>query len=111
MSKANVSLMEVHGALSHLVFAVGQTLQPLNVHISASWEPLVYLYVAIECREKDRQMVVDRLAHGALSEGYDYRFSVSFPTGETDGNAWIVVKAYPDLSHDDKAYRAERAQR
>lgn len=107
MSKANVSLMDVHGALSHLVFAVGQTLLPLNVLVSAGWEQGTYLHVSVECREKDRQMVVDRLSHGALSEQYDYRFSVSHPTGEKDGNAWLVVRAYPDMSHDDKLYRAK----
>lgn len=108
MSRARVSLMEVHSALSHLVFAVGQALMTLNVRVSACWEQHTYLCVEVECREKDRQMVVDRLSHGALTEQYDYRFSVSHPTGETDQNAWVVVRAYPDMGHDDKLYRAER---
>lgn len=102
---ADVSLMKVHSAVSHLAFAVGQTLRPLNVGVRVCWDQYTYLCVHVECYEKDRQMVVDRLSHGALEEPYDYRFSCSYPTGGTDPLAWIVVKAYPDMTHDDKIHK------
>lgn len=104
----DVSLMDVHGAISNLAFAVSQTLEPLSVDVRVAWDRFTYLHVDVECRERDRQTVVDRLSHGALTGSYDYRFSVSHPLGEKDPDAWVVVKAYPNLSHDDKIRREER---
>jgi len=94
------SLLDVHGALADLAFAVRLTLEPLNVGISIHWHNAVYLSVEIECRYKDAQMIVDRLRHGALARNYDYRFrSISHPTGRQPED-WITVSAYPDMSFD-----------
>lgn len=97
-----ISLMDVHGTVSHLAFAVSKTLEPISAGVSVHWDHLTYLSVEIECYERDKQKVVDRLNHGALVDDYDYRFSVSYPTGGTDPTEWVKVRAYPDMSYDDK---------
>lgn len=99
-----VSLMDVHSTLSHLSFAVVQTLKPLNVGVKVMWDQWTYLSVLVECYERDKQMVIDRLSHGVLYGEYDYRFLVSYPTGKIDPTDWVTVKAYPDMSHDDKLF-------
>lgn len=94
-----VSLMDVHGSLSHLVFAVRENLKPLWVTVTAEWSDHTYLSVLVECRGKDVQMIADRLNHGVLQGKYDYRFTVSYGTGR-EPNEWTWVRAYPDLMHD-----------
>ncbi|QIG68867.1 hypothetical protein EVB71_015 [Rhizobium phage RHph_Y55] len=96
--------MDVHSALAHLAFAVRQALEPLPVDVKIEWANGTYLAVKVECRGSDKQVVVDRLSHGVLQGSYDYRFSVSYPTGGSDTD-WITVTAYPNLSHDDKRAR------
>lgn len=96
-----VSLMDVHGALSRVVFAVSDNLKPLWVDVSAQWQNFAYLSIRIECRGKDVQKVVDRLTHGVLQAEYDYRFTCSYPT-RPDPEDWVVVTAYPNLQHDDR---------
>jgi len=105
---ARVSLMEVHSALSHLTFAVGEALRPLNVGVSAKWDQYTYLSVQVECSERDKQKVVDQLSHGVLQEPYDYRFRCSYPTGGSPTD-WVTVSAYPNMTHDDNLHKAERA--
>lgn len=93
------SLMDIHGSLSRLSFAVKQNLEPLPVTVIVEWHPTTYLSVVIECYGKHTQIITDRLMHGVLQGDYDYRFrSVSKPLG-IDDYAWTVVRAYPDLQH------------
>lgn len=101
MSSPRVSLMDVHSALSHLVFAVKQNLEPMYVGVKAEWENYTYLVVEVECRGKDVQKIADRLSHGVLQGDYDYRFRVSYPINP-EPDAWVNVRAYPDLGHDDR---------
>lgn len=91
------SLMDVHGALSNLVFAVRQNLEPLWTRVHAEWQNGTYLSVVVECRGKNVQEIADRLSHGVLQGDYDYRFSVSYPTS-VGPNDWVEVRAYPRLS-------------
>ena len=97
---ARPSLMDCHSKLSELSFAVKLTLEPIPVGIVVEWQEGTYLAVKVECRERDKQQVVDKLNHGALGGGYDYRFSVSYPTGKADPLDWCFVTAYPDIGHD-----------
>lgn len=93
------SLMDVHGELSRLVFAVQQNLEPLMVDVSAEWHNNTYLVVVVECKGKHVQTVADRLAHGILQGEFDYRFrSIARPTG-IGPDAWTSVRAYPDMHH------------
>lgn len=96
-----ISLMDVHGALSHLCFAVKQCLEPIVVEVKAEWQNHSYLSIEIGCYGKDVHEIADRLSHGALQGDYDYRFTVSRPLG-ISGREWTWVRAYPDLSHDDR---------
>ena len=98
--------MDVHGAVSHLAFAVSEEIKPINAGVSIHWDHLTYLSVEIECYERDKQTVIDRLKHGALTGPYDYRFSLSYPTGGTDPMAWVTIRAYPDMSHDNRKFAA-----
>ena len=102
-------LLSVHGALSSLVYAVSETLRPLAVDVSARWRNGTYLAVEIECREKHKQMVIDRLSHGALVGDFDYRFSLSYPTSVSDPDEWVFVTAHPDMHHDVRIKRAKAA--
>lgn len=106
---SRVSLMDVHSTLSHLIFAVSETLKPLNVGVKATWDQYTYLSVHVDCYERDKQMVIDRLSHGALYGEYDYRFSCSYPTWKINPMDWVTVKAYPDMSWDDKKHKKEAA--
>lgn len=99
MTDTRVSLMDVHGALSHLVFAVKQCLEPLPVDVEADYNNTTYLSLLVSCRGKDVQKIADRLNHGVLQGEYDYRFRVAYSTG-CDPNEWTWVRAYPDLMHD-----------
>ena len=100
MSEPKASLMDVHSSLSHLVFATRKTFEPLNLLVRIEWTELTHLCVKVECKERDKRMVVDCLKHGVLVDDYDYRFSsVSFQTDRIDPNDWTEVRAYPNLSH------------
>lgn len=91
-----VPLMDVHGTLSHLAFAVKQNLEPIPADVYVEWRNGTYLSVVIECRGKDVQVITDRLSHGVLQGEYDYRFSVSRPLNVPD-HQWTSVRAYPKL--------------
>jgi hypothetical protein len=105
MSMPLTSLGAAHSALSHLCFAVGETLAPMWVQVRAQWQNGTYLTVEVMCREKNKQEVIDRLLHGALVQDYDYRFRVSYPTGPVDPHTWVTVTAYPDMQHDDRRFK------
>lgn len=98
----NISLSDVHGALSGLVYAVHLALDPIICEVKAHWQNDIYLSVTVECRERDKQRVIDKLAHGAIHGDYDYRFRLSYPTMPKDPDDWTVVTAYPDIHHDDR---------
>lgn len=93
------TLMDVHGELSRLVFAVRENLRPMLVDVTAEWQNGTYLAVVVECHGRNVQTVADRLAHGVLQGEFDYRFRcIARPTGVPDYD-WTVVRAYPDLHH------------
>jgi hypothetical protein len=96
-----VSLMEVHGSLSALCFAVKQCLSDVNCDVYGEYRQGTYISIKIECLGRNMQKVVDRMVHGVLQGDYDYRFKVSYP-GAVDDLEWITVTAYPDMSHDDR---------
>lgn len=98
-SRAQVPLITLHGELSKLHHAVNLLFEDLYVDITIQWRNGTYLTVNVECREKDKQKVVDRLNHGALTGEYDYRFSTGYPTGNIDPDDWVVVTGYVDLHH------------
>lgn len=102
------SLLEVHGKLSELIHAVKLTLEPLSASVIAEWHEGTHLCVVIECREKHKQEIVDRLAHGALAGPYDYRFSLSYPVSRCNPLDWAEIRAYPDLSHDHDLKKAKQ---
>lgn len=98
-----ISLFDVHGALSGLVHAVHLALDPIVCEVAAHWQGHgIYLSVTVECRERDKQRVIDQLSQGAIHGKYDYRFSLSYPTMPNDPDDWTVVTAYPDIHHDDR---------
>jgi len=103
------NLLSVHGALSTLVYAVSETLKPMMVDVSARWRSGTYLSVEIECRERNKQKVIDRLSHGALIGNYDYRFRLSYSTSPADPDEWVIVTAYPDMHHDVRIKKAKPA--
>lgn len=97
------SLYNCHGKLSELSFAVKLALEPLPVDITIEWRNGTHLTVKVECYERHKQMVVDRLKHGALHGKYDYRFkSISYLTMPAHPWDWTIVTAWPDMEHDDK---------
>lgn len=102
------SLLEVHGSLSTVVFAITETLKPLAVDVTAKWRNGVYLSIDIEVRSKFKQRVIDALSHGALAGPYDYRFGLSYSTMHEDPDDWVVVTAYPDMCYDDDRVKAAR---
>lgn len=102
MKRDQISLLDVHCVLSALSFAVKETLSPLWVDVKVQWREGTYLSVEVECRARNKQEVIDRLAHGALVGKYDYRFRLSYPTMPTEPDDWLTVTAYPDMHHDDR---------
>jgi len=105
MSQPLTSLGAAHSALSHLCFAVTETLAPMWVQVRAQWQNGTYLSVEVMCRQKNKQEVIDRLMHGALVQDYDYRFMLSYPSYEVEPEEWVVVTAYPDMRHDDRRFK------
>ena len=99
-SPATVPLLTLHGELSKLYHAAKLLMEPYMVDITIQWRNGTNLCVIVECRESIKQKVVDRLKHGALTGHYDYRFSVSYPTGIADPSDWVQVTGYVDLHHD-----------
>jgi hypothetical protein len=99
-SAQKVPLLDIHGELSKLHHAVSILLEPFMVDITIQWRNGTYLAVVVECRESCKQQIVDRLKHGAVTGKYDYRFSVSYPTGIADPHDWVFVTAYVDMHHD-----------
>lgn len=103
---ARASLMDVHSSLSHLAFAVGQSLEPMMVEVKVEWENHRHLSVEVGCFGKHVRKIADRLSHGVLQGEYDYRFTVSHPNNP-DPDEWTWVRAYPDLMHDDRILAAK----
>lgn len=92
------SMMDVHGALSSLLFAVKEELGGLGWP-TLSYSEGVYLQIHIETREKHREAVVAKLAHGVLWGPFNYRFKcIGYPTGNIAPDDSISVSAMVDLS-------------
>lgn len=90
------SMMDVHGALSSLLFAVKEELGGMGWP-TLSYSEGVYLQIHIETRQKYRDAVVAKLAHGVLWGPFDYRFKfISYATGNIDP---ISISAMVDLSN------------
>jgi hypothetical protein len=106
---AQPSLLEVHGALSALAHAVSLALDELNVDVQVHWRNGTYLSVTIETTERRKQLVIDRLMHGALAGGYDYRFTLSYPTMPAEPYDRVIVTAYPDMHHDHRRMKQRAA--
>lgn len=104
-----VSLFEVHGALASLVYAVKKTMEPLMVDVRAHWQNGIYLTITVECKAKHKQIVIDRLQHGVLCDGFDYRFGVGYPTMPEHPEDYVVVTGYPDIHHDHRRIEAKEA--
>lgn len=98
-SRPEIPLITIHSELSKLHHAVKLLLDDLYVDITLQWRNGTYLTVEVECREKDKQTVVDRLNHGAVMGEYDYRFTTGYPTGDTHPQTWVTVTGYVDLHH------------
>lgn len=94
------SMMDVHGALSSLLFAVKEELGHLG-YPRLTYSEGVYLQIHIETREKHRDAVVAKLQHGILWGPFDYRFKcISYPTmGAMDPVDRTEVSAMVDLSN------------
>jgi hypothetical protein len=107
--------MDVHGALSHLVFATGKAMEPFAVDVRVEWRDHTYLTLYIECRAGRAQAVIDRLRHGFLHGPYDYRFSmIGWPGAENVAKLhplydYVTVSAQPDLCHDMRLFKTEAA--
>lgn len=74
-----VPLSDVHSELSCLLFATQEGLKDLGVSVKIEYNQYTYLDVLVEVwgtrdMVKRVQAVVDRLNHGILWDGYDYRF-------------------------------------
>lgn len=106
MGPAKTPLIDIHAALSHLAFAVGQEFDDIWHDVKIEWNRYTYLTVRVECRGKHVQRVTDRMMHGALNGPYDYRFTVSSPVGVPD-EEWTCVTLYPDMTHDGKRFAAQ----
>lgn len=109
MVRHRVSLFDVHGSLSALVFAVNKALDPIMCEVTAQWKNGTYLSITVEVRAKHKQLVIDRLSHGVLVDDYDYRFSLSYATMPEEPDDWIFITAYPDMHHDDRRVKALKA--
>lgn len=93
----DIPLLDIHGALSHLTYAVQLELDDLNPSIDIRWDQHRNLYARVEVALKNRQKAVDRLNRGAIHGEYDYRFSVCYTPTCTDSRQ--VIEAYVNLSH------------
>lgn len=101
------TLLEVHGRLAELSYAVKLMLEGISCRADVRWDASTYLRVEVECRGKDVQKVVDRLHVGAIAGPYDFRFSsLSYQTGAKDLD-YVIVSAWPNMTHDhDKLRKA-----
>ena len=86
--------MDLHSALSTLLFAVNQAL-PRGCHVEARYSQSTYLSVVVECKARHKQLVIDRLHHGILWGPFNYRFSVSYSTNDPSDDQ--VVTGHLDL--------------
>lgn len=75
MADRNITMMDVHSALSHLLFAIDQDM-PVGTAVRASYDQHCYLQIEVETTLQRRQLVVDRLVRGILWGPYDYRFKL-----------------------------------
>lgn len=112
MSKPSVSLMEVHNALSHLLFAVKEAMNPYYVDVRIDYNQYTYITVSIECYVPRFQLVVDRLKHGVLWGDYNYRFRMIGhpPFGDIQRRSQfdtVVITASPDMSFDDNLFKKD----
>lgn len=93
------SMMDVHRALSSLLFAAKEELGHLG-YPRLTYSEGVYLQIHIETREKYRDAVVAKLQHGILWGPFDYRFKcIGYPTmGRMEPDDATEVSAMVDLS-------------
>lgn len=93
-------MMDVHGALSNLLFAVKEDLDGMG-YPRLTYSDGVYLQIHIETRERYRDAIVAKLQHGILWGPFDYRFKcISYPTmGAMEPNDATEVSAMVDLSN------------
>lgn len=105
---AEITMMQVHGALGNLVHAVTEEL-PRPCQVEAVWRPGTYLSVEVECYGRDVERVAAQLSHGIVWGHYDFRFrGVSRPTN-FEPSDWVGVSASVDLSHVEKHLRKAEA--
>lgn len=118
--KPTCSMMDVHGALSSLLYAANEELRSLGATCELRYRSETYLSLEVEirsCTDSDRQIknaraVVDRLRHGILWGEYDYRFGmISHPCWEhvEDGYESIFVTASVDLHHGCECHPVRKA--
>lgn len=97
MDRREITAMDLHSALSSLLFAVDQEMGPLGF-VRISYSEYVYLQVHVECRRKNRDAVVAKLHHGVLWGPFDYRFRyISYPTMGEQPDDFIEVSAMIDI--------------
>lgn len=101
---AEIGLLDIHAALSTLIFAVKEELDPFIVDVQLRYRDSTYLCVVIECRERHKQAIIDRLAHGVLWGPYDYRFQLSYSTIPVGDHDWTFIEAYPNMHWDQKKF-------
>jgi len=95
--KPAVSPMDLHSALSKLLFAVDQAM-PHGCNVEARYAQSTYLSVLVECPARHKQVVIDRLQHGILWGPFNYRFS-SLSYSTSDPSDWQTVTGYLDLGN------------
>lgn len=96
MNKYDITAMDLHGALSTMLFAIDQELGPLG-YPRLSYTRDLYLQVHVECLFKQAEEVSARLSHGVLWGPFDYRFRcIGRPLG-CDPDDRIEVSAMVDL--------------
>jgi hypothetical protein len=93
------NLHYVHRQLSAIHHAATMTFEDIYfAFVKLEWNNATYLTVAVECYQKDAQKIADRMMHGLLSDGYDYRFmSVGKPLGHEPSDL-VTVNGTIDLN-------------
>jgi len=98
VSFPGVSMMDIHGALSTLLFAVNEEIEPWG-QVSVTYDNSLYLQLVIETRAKHMQRISDILMHGVLWGPFNYRFRlVSMPQGY-EPDAWVTMGAKIDMHY------------
>lgn len=101
MKNQDIPLLCLHGALSHLSFAVKQTFEDIDVGVIIQWREGTYLKVIVETRGRHVQRIVDQLVAGIFYKEYDYRFHMVCrpthyqPYDFIDVSAQVQLSGYP----------------